>query len=1073
MVATTELCAQSSSQNYIRTQTMLNSSGNTYLDNIQYYDGLGRPSQHIQKGITPSNSNLITIQEYDNFGREIKKWLPVPIGSDYIDPTTFKNAAVGSYNDSQPFEYTKYDNSPLNRITEQYGTGTLWSSKPMVTAYLLNNNDSNLRCNFYKLDATGSIVRDGDYLPGQLSVNKITDEDGNISYTFTNKQGQTILIRQLNGSELYDTYYVYDDYGNLNLVLPPMINNDISANNINLYAFQYKYDGKNRCVEKKLPGCLPIKYVYDAIDRPVFTQDGNQAGRNEWTVTIYDSFDREVLKGTYIATQLPDIKNLSIKAVRSTSGTILNSGYTVSNLNITFNSLLLINYYDDYSFLDLTPISSYKTSLTYSLTDESVPAAYNQKYVYAANASLSTKGLLTGSRILIPGNDKEIISAIYYDSKNSVIQTRSTNHLGGIEKDFFIYTFTGKPNKHLHVHTAPGKSNITEEYEYLYDHADRLLKVMHTFNKSSSSVVLVENTYDNYGRVKSRKMHGLTSNESNYSYNIRSWITQVSGSKFTQNLYYNTGQGTARYNGNISSMTWVAGGEPTTRGYKFTYDGINRLTNAVYGESSTISNNVGRFSEAPTYDKNGNIKTLQRSGKTNSSSYGVIDNLTFAHIGNQLKYVNDAATDPLYSGAFNFVNGASSTGTEYVYDSNGSLVQDYNKKIAKIQYNLLNLPSMLQFQNGNTTSYQYSNDGVKRKVTHQTAIANVVIPMGSIQPLSTGQIAYTSTTDYCGNVIYEDGILSKILTSEGYITLSGTTPTYHYYLKDHLGNNRVVIDQNGSVEQVNHYYPFGGLFGEGTSNTNQAYKYNGKELDRMHGLDWYDYGARFYDSTLGRFHSIDPKAETYSFQSPYAYATNNPILFVDKNGEGPLEFLKALGASVTAAITIGVQGGVEVKAGGRPTVSLYGNGGSKDLIGVRDGSLTHIAQENSPTRYGASVGLGSFGTSTEAEVQKTTVTEMRPLPGTNAKMPVSIDVEKGTKTTSLSAFGVAVEGTKTAEIRTDKTTGRQEIATTKPTLSTVKVDVGSKLDIKASAIVGIDVSVDLGKVVKAFDELKK
>ena len=218
MVATTELCAQSSSQNYIRTQTMLNSSGNTYLDNIQYYDGLGRPSQHIQKGITPSNSNLITIQEYDNFGREIKKWLPVPIGSDYIDPTTFKNAAVGSYNDSQPFEYTKYDNSPLNRITEQYGTGTLWSSKPMVTAYLLNNNDSNLRCNFYKLDATGSIVRDGDYLPGQLSVNKITDEDGNISFTFTNKQGQTILIRQLNGSELYDTYYVYDDYGNLNLV---------------------------------------------------------------------------------------------------------------------------------------------------------------------------------------------------------------------------------------------------------------------------------------------------------------------------------------------------------------------------------------------------------------------------------------------------------------------------------------------------------------------------------------------------------------------------------------------------------------------------------------------------------------------------------------------------------------------------------------------------------------------------------------------------------------------------------------------------------------------------------------
>ena len=121
--------------------------------------------------------------------------------------------------------------------------------------------------------------------------------------------------------------------------------------------------------------------------------------------------------------------------------------------------------------------------------------------------------------------------------------------------------------------------------------------------------------------------------------------------------------------------------------------------------------------------------------------------------------------------------------------------------IVMILYNLLNLPSMLQFQNGNTTSYQYSNDGVKRKVTHQTAIANVVIPMGSIQPLSTGQIAYTSTTDYCGNVIYEDGILSKILTSEGYITLSGTTSTYHYYFLSPYGycagNPIACSDENG------------------------------------------------------------------------------------------------------------------------------------------------------------------------------------------------------------------------------------------------------------------------------------
>ena len=219
---------------------------------------------------------------------------------------------------------------------------------------------------------------------------------------------------------------------------------------------------------------------------------------------------------------------------------------------------------------------------------------------------------------------------------------------------------------------------------------------------------------------------------------------------------------------------------------------------------------------------------------------------------------------------------------------------------------------MLQFQNGNTTSYLYSNDGGKRKVTHQTAIANVVIPMGSIQPLSSGQIAYTSTTDYCGNVIYEDGILSKILTDEGHITLSGSTPTYHYYLKDHLGNNRVMMAQSGTVEQINHYYPFGGLFGEGTATSNQAYKYNGKELDRMHGLDWYDHGARNYDAALPVWTTMDPLAEEYYDLSPYTYCAGNPIACRDENGEW-INFV--IGAAVGAVTDYAVQVATNIASG--------------------------------------------------------------------------------------------------------------------------------------------------------------
>lgn len=212
------------------------------------------------------------------------------------------------------------------------------------------------------------------------------------------------------------------------------------------------------------------------------------------------------------------------------------------------------------------------------------------------------------------------------------------------------------------------------------------------------------------------------------------------------------------------------------------------------------------------------------------------------------------------------------------------------------------MPSTQQFTNGNRADYLYGADGVKRRVTHKTAIANISVPMGQIKELTSGQVSQTHTTDYCGNMIYENGNLSKILTEEGFVTVSGTTPTYHYYLKDHQGNNRVVLHQNGTtVEQVNHYYPFGGLFGEGTATSNQAYKYNGKELDRMHGLDWYDYGARMSDAVLGRFMSIDPSAESYYNNSLYAYCGNNPITridpdgrdwykYIDKNGEWKCEW---------------------------------------------------------------------------------------------------------------------------------------------------------------------------------------
>ena len=471
------------------------------------------------------------------------------------------------------------------------------------------------------------------------------------------------------------------------------------------------------------------------------------------------------------------------------------------------------------------------------------------------------RGSLTGSAVTVFGSSTKIYKAFYYDIKGRMTKSVQNNLLSGYDITSTVYTFSNKPSGVTHTHTASGKTTRTEVYTYTYDHADRISKVRHSLG--GTSITLYDATYDNFGRLLTKQYHGTSTNKLTYAYNLRSWLTGISGTCFTQNLYYNTGVGTAKYNGSISSMTWKSGNESTVRGYKFTYDGLDRMLNATYGETASISTNANRFSENVTgYDKNGNIKSLQRYGQTGASAYGLIDNLTFTLNGNQLSRVDDAVSTVAYGTNTAFVNGASAAG-EYAYDVNGNLTKDLNKGITDIQYNVLNLPSTVSFSDGSTITYTYGADGTKLRTVHK---------IGST----------TTTTDYCGNVIYENGTQKLLLTEEGYINLAGTQQ-YHYYLKDHQGNNRVVINQSGTVEETNHYYPFGGVFA--TAGNTQPYKYNGKEFDTKKGLNWYDYGARHYDTALGRFTTNDRFAEKYYSMSPYQYGANSPVVNIDVNGD--------------------------------------------------------------------------------------------------------------------------------------------------------------------------------------------
>ena len=599
---------------------------------------------------------------------------------------------------------------------------------------------------------------------------------------------------------------------------------------------------------RKLPGCDAVRYVYDKADRLIFVQDGNLKGQGRWRFTIPDALGRTVLSGLCSDT-LPVVGS-PVEAEFTGSGSY--KGYAVkvggTVRELSGSRLLTVNYYDNYDFLGKNGFPAY----AYDSSMES--SGYGTKS--------DARGMLTGSVTGLAGDGAgQLYSVVYYDRRSRPVQRQGSNSLGGKETEYTAYNFTGQPTRLRHVHTAQGKAVRTEVRTYSYDHAGRLLTVKHKLD-ALGEVTLVNNVYDDLGRLQSKSLHGSAVNKQTYAYNIRNWLTGVSGSKFTQNLYYNTGNGVVKYNGSISSMTWKAGNESTVRGYKFTYDGLDRMLNAIYGETAGINTNANRFSENVTgYDKNGNIKGLQRYGQTGASAYGLIDNLTFTLKGNRLNRVDDAVTASTYGGGFEFKDGVKQA-NEYAYDANGNLTKDLNKGITGISYNCLNLPNAVTFSDGSTITYTYGADGTKLRTVHKIGSA-------------------TTTTDYCGNVIYENGVQKLLLTEEGYVTLSDSK--YHYYLKDHQGNNRVVINQSGTVEETNHYYPFGGVFA--SAGSIQPYKYNGKEFDNKKGLNWYDYGARHYDAALGRFTTNDRFAEKYYSMSPYQYGANNPVNNIDVNGD--------------------------------------------------------------------------------------------------------------------------------------------------------------------------------------------
>ena len=226
---------------------------------------------------------------------------------------------------------------------------------------------------------------------------------------------------------------------------------------------------------------------------------------------------------------------------------------------------------------------------------------------------------------------------LFYDDYGREIQRKATRggiFSGNIDITWKQYDFPGRLLKSRLSHFYAGTTTYINE-RYTYDHASRLLDTYHQINDAGTEYRLSNSSYNERDELSQKKIsyNGATPGQTvDYSYNIRKWLTQINDPDacntdlFSMRLGYNTANatlnGAAKFSGNISWMEWrtgasciVGGVSRNKAGYGFTYDGLQRLTAAKYGEYVTSSwTNLDRYNETPAYDLNGNITTLNRRG---------------------------------------------------------------------------------------------------------------------------------------------------------------------------------------------------------------------------------------------------------------------------------------------------------------------------------------------------------------------------------------------------------------------------------------------------------------------------
>jgi RHS repeat-associated protein len=816
----------------------------------QYFDGLGRLIQSVNKKASPLQKDMVVAQEYDSYGRETYHFLPfvsnVFTGGDVADDGKFKmdpfqqqkafyTTQLTGQGQTYYYDSTTFETSPLDRPLKSLPAGNNWVGSGRGTEHSYEINIAS-EVRLWTVSSTSGNVpaSSGYYAAGQLFRNVAEDEQGKRIVEYKDKDGLVVLKKvEINATgtavisshtDWLCTYYIYDDLNNLRWVIQPVgVQKIIAASwafdNTNItnsvlakeQCFYYEYDGRQRIILKKVSGTTGAEeLVYDKRDRLVMTRHPNLAAQGYWLINKYDDLNR--LTQNYLAL------NSRSRAANQTSCDSSFNFPTVSS-----GDLMQENYYDSYSWIT----TQWGVSTTMNTGDVlSVffnTFSYNTSPQYAQQLTpdyINIKGAPTGSKVRVLGTATYLYSTAFYDDRGRILQTQKGNLSGGTDQVTTQYDFAGRPLYALHRQSKGGGAARTtrEVTKYTYDHAGRVTLLAKKVGPSGTDKTMASNTYDELGQLKTKTV-GASLESQTFDYNIRGWLLGVNRASFTKGTqptsrfsyelaYDNTtptitpgSYGTAQYNGNIAGIMWRSIGDWENRKYNFSYDAANRLLKADFTQFSNSNNafdisanidysvTMGDGVHADSaYDANGNIMRMRQKGyKINSSV--LIDDLRYRYAtnSNRVSWVTDSLSDPNTT-LGDFKDGVNVATPDYDYDANGNMTVDRNKHIASTLYTHLNMPYEVKITGKGKITYDYNTLGEKLRKT--------VVDSTTATPTTT-------TWLYMDNFVYKNDTLQFFSTEEGRARYDTTQTTseatafdFDYFLKDHLGNVRMVLTED-------------------------------------------------------------------------------------------------------------------------------------------------------------------------------------------------------------------------------------------------------------------------------------